>query len=157
MHKEIHKEITVSRIIHAPVARVWQAWTDEKQVRQWWSPKGFTTPVCEVDARVGGAINIVMLGGEGMGQFSGMKAPMQGVFTEVIENKKLAFKNVALDEQGHHLLEGMTTVMFSDEDGQTKVTVETGASGEGEMVPAMLAGMEQGWNEQMDKLVEFLK
>jgi uncharacterized protein YndB with AHSA1/START domain len=153
----MQKEITITRILNAPRARVWKAWTDEKQVQQWWSPKGFTTPVCEVDARVGGVISIVMLGGEGMGQFTGMKAPMKGVFTELVENEKLAFTNIALDEKGNHLLEGMTTVMFTDENGKTQVTVHTGASGEGDMVPAMLAGMEQGWNEQMDKLVEFVE
>src|SRR6202035_4046261 len=33
---------------------VWKAWTDPKYVMQWWGPKGFTAPVCQMDFRVGG-------------------------------------------------------------------------------------------------------
>jgi uncharacterized protein YndB with AHSA1/START domain len=97
-----------------------------------------------------------MQAGDNMGPMSGMKAPMKGVFTEVIENKKLAFTNIALDEKGAHLLEGVTTVTFEAVGDKTKITVHTGAAGTAAGVEQMLGGMEQGWNEQMDKLVAFV-
>jgi uncharacterized protein YndB with AHSA1/START domain len=152
----MEKYITLTKEISTPVEKVWQAWVDEKQLQQWWAPKGFTNPVCIVDAKVGGELNIVMQGGENMGPYSGMKAPMKGVFTEVDENKKLAFTNIALDEQGNHLLEGKTEVTFEDVGGKTKLTVHTEAAGTAPGVEQMLGGMEQGWNEQLEKLALFV-
>jgi uncharacterized protein YndB with AHSA1/START domain len=32
---------TISRVIDAPLDRVWKAWTDAKQLKHWWGPKGF--------------------------------------------------------------------------------------------------------------------
>jgi uncharacterized protein YndB with AHSA1/START domain len=153
----MEKYITLTRTINASVEQVWKAWVDEKQVAQWWAPNGFTTPLCEVDAKVGGKLYIVMQGGADMGPFSNLKAPMKGIFTEVVENEKLVFTNIALDDKGNHLLEGVTTVTFEDVAGSTKLTVHTGAKGTMPGVEQMLGGMEQGWNEQLNKLVGFVK
>jgi|SRR6185312_16151027 len=150
------KEIMIVRTFNAPREKVWQAWTDPKQLQEWWSPRGFTTPVAEVDARVGGNIYIVMLAGEGLGQMSGMKAPMRGTFTEVTEPERLVFSNNAVDESDNVLLSGTTEVTFEDEGGKTKMTIRASAEGTAPMTDMMLAGMEQGWNEQTDKLGEFL-
>jgi len=153
----MEKYITLTKTINVPVARVWAAWTDEKQVAQWWAPRGFTNPTCEVDAKVGGKIYIVMQAGDTMGPMSGMKAPMEGVFSEVVPNQRLVFTNIALGEKGEHLLEGVTTVTFEDagDGNSTKLTVHTGAAGTAPGVDQMLGGMEQGWTEQLDKLGEF--
>jgi uncharacterized protein YndB with AHSA1/START domain len=153
----MEKYITLTRTIDAPREQVWKACVDQKQVAQWWAPNGFTNPVCEVDAKVGGKLYIVMQAGKDMGPMSGMKAPMKGVFTEVVEDEKLVFTNIAIDEKGNHLLEGVTTVTFGDMKGATKLTVHTGAAGTAPGVEQMLGGMEQGWNEQLDKLVTFMK
>jgi uncharacterized protein YndB with AHSA1/START domain len=150
------KEITIVRTYNAPREKVWQAWTDPKQVSQWWAPNGFTTPTVEIDPKVGGELYIVMLAGENLGQMSGMKAPMKGVFSEVTPPEKLVFSNNALDESGNVLLSGVTSVLFEDVGGKTKMTVTTNAEGTAPMTDMMLAGMEQGWNEQSDKLGAFL-
>ena len=152
----MEKYITLTRDIDAPAERVWRAWVDEVQVKQWWAPKGFTNPVCTVDARVGSELYIVMQAGDNMGPMSGMKTPMKGTFTEVEENKKLVFTNIALDDKGNHLLEGTTTATFEDMGGKTKLIVHTGAEGTAPGVEQMPGGMEQGWSEQLDKLVAFL-
>ena len=150
------KEITVVRTYDAPREKVWQAWTDPEQLREWWAPRGFTNPTVEIDAKVGGELYIVMQAGDNMGAMSGMKAPMKGVFSEVVAPEKLAFSNEALDESGNVILSGETSVTFEDVGGKTKMTVRTGAEGDGPNVEMMLGGMEQGWNEQCDKLAEFL-
>ena len=46
------KEITIVRTYDAPREKVWQAWTDPKQLAQWWAPRGFTNPTVEIDASV---------------------------------------------------------------------------------------------------------
>jgi uncharacterized protein YndB with AHSA1/START domain len=150
------REATITRTYDAPREKVWRAWTDPKQLQQWWAPNGFSCPTAEVDASVGGELYIVMQAGENMGSMSGMKAPMKGVFTEVVENEKLVFSNNAIDEAGKVLLSGVTSVTFEDMDGKTKMTVKTSAEGDAPGTDMMLAGMEQGWNEQSDKLGTFL-
>lgn len=47
------KEITLARIVNAPRSLVFKVWTDEKHMAQWWGPKGFTAPLCKMDARPG--------------------------------------------------------------------------------------------------------
>jgi uncharacterized protein YndB with AHSA1/START domain len=60
------REIVLTRIFDAPRALVFKAWTDPKLMVQWWGPRGFTNPVCELDVRVGGAWRIVMRTPDGM-------------------------------------------------------------------------------------------
>src|SRR5882724_6733719 len=48
------ERMVVTRVFDAPRALVWEAWTNPKYVMQWWGPKGFTAPFCEMDFRVGG-------------------------------------------------------------------------------------------------------
>jgi uncharacterized protein YndB with AHSA1/START domain len=54
------REIVISRIVDARRERVWQAWTDQKHVAQWWGPRGFTTTTYKMDVRPGGVWRFVM-------------------------------------------------------------------------------------------------
>jgi uncharacterized protein YndB with AHSA1/START domain len=54
------RDMIISRRFEAPVERVWQAWTEPDQVRQWWGPAGFTAPLAEMDVREGGASLVCM-------------------------------------------------------------------------------------------------
>ena len=58
-------ELTLTRIFDAPRALVFDAWADAKHMAQWWGPHHFTNPVCEIEGKVGGRINIHMLGPDG--------------------------------------------------------------------------------------------
>ena len=56
------ERMVVTRIFDAPRELVWKAWTDPKYVMQWWGPKGFTVPVCQMDFRVGGKLSLLHAG-----------------------------------------------------------------------------------------------
>jgi uncharacterized protein YndB with AHSA1/START domain len=58
-------DMTTTRLFDAPVARVWQAWSDPEQVKRWWGPKGFTAPVARMDFREGGTSLVCMRSPEG--------------------------------------------------------------------------------------------
>ena len=151
MDAKINRDLVLTRVFDAPRAVVWKAWTDAKQVQQWWGPEHFTNPICEMDVRVGGTLKIVMRSP------TGSEHPMKGVFREVVKNEKLVFTNIAVDENGDPLLEGMTTVIFEDEGDKTKLTLKTGASGIKSQVKFMLQGMKDGWSQSFDKLTLLLK
>src|ERR1700681_2485690 len=59
-------DLVIARVFDAPRSLVFRAWTDARHTAQWWGPKGFTNPVCELDARVGGAIRIHMRAPDGV-------------------------------------------------------------------------------------------
>ncbi len=142
--------VTLTRVLDAPRELVWRAWTDPKHLAQWFGPRGFTSSVPELDVRVGGSLRIVMHGCDGNDY------PMKGVFREVVPPSRLVFSNIAIDKDGNHLLEGETTVTLEDEGGKTKLTLHTYAKGLVPMAPQMLAGMEMGWSQSLEKMAELL-
>ena len=143
--------VTIRRVFDAPRALVWRAWTDPRIMAQWFGPRTFTTPVCELDVRVGGALRIVMHGPDGNDY------PMKGEFREVVPPERLVFSNIAIDKDGNHLLEGETTVILEEQDGKTMLTLHTCAVGLVPIAPQMLAGMETGWRQSLDKLDDLLR
>jgi uncharacterized protein YndB with AHSA1/START domain len=140
--------VVLTRVFDAPRALLWKAWTDPRMMAQWFGPRGFTSSVPELDVRVGGALRIVMHGPDGNDY------PMKGVFREVIAPERLVFTNIAIDMQGNHLLEGETAVTFAEKDGKTTLTLKTHAVGLVPIATTMLAGMEAGWTQSIDKLEE---
>jgi uncharacterized protein YndB with AHSA1/START domain len=142
--------VVITRVFDAPRALVWQAWTDPKMMAQWFGPRGFTSSVPELDLRVGGGLRIVMHGPDGNDY------PMKGVFREVIASERLVFTNIALDKDGYHLLEGETIVTFAEKHGKTTLTLRAHAVGLVPIAPQMLAGMETGWSQSLDKMAELM-
>jgi uncharacterized protein YndB with AHSA1/START domain len=142
--------VTLTRVFDAPRALVWKAWTDPVMMAQWFGPRGFASQVPELDVRVGGTLRIVMRGPDGNDY------PMKGVFREVVVPERLVFSNIAIDRDGNHLLEGETTVILAETNGNTTLTLKTYAVGLVPFAPQMLAGMEAGWTQSIDKLEELV-
>ena len=59
------KDIVTTRVLHAPRALVFRAWTEPEHLAKWWGPKGFTNTFSEYDLRPGGKWVFVMHGPEG--------------------------------------------------------------------------------------------
>jgi len=142
------RTVTITRVLDAPRALVFQLWTEPRHVAQWWGPRGFTNPVCEMDVRAGGAIRIDMRAPDGT------VYPMTGTFREIMPPRRLVFEAVAEDHAGNVLLRSLTVVTFADEGGKTRVTVHADAVGLAPAAPQMLAGMEAGWTQSLEKLAE---
>jgi uncharacterized protein YndB with AHSA1/START domain len=142
----MERTVVITRIFDAPRHLMFKMWTDPVHLAQWWGPSGFTNPVCEIDARPGGAIRIVMRAPDGV------EHGMKGVFREVVEPEGLAFTNIAVDQAGNHMLEGFTTVTFVEQGSKTRLTVETSIAGLVPEAVQMLKGMEEGWSQSLVRL-----
>ena len=142
--------VKIVRQFDAPRDLVWKAWTDPALLAQWFGPSCFTSSVPVWDLRVGGELRIVMHGPDGNDY------PMKGVFREVVAPERLVFSNVAIDNDGNHLLEGKTTVTLTEHAGKTTLTVKSHMVGLVPIAPQMLAGMEAGWTQSIDKLQELV-
>jgi len=140
------REITITRMFDAPRAVVFRAWTDAGQLAQWWGPKRFTNPVCEIDVRVGGAIRIHMRSPDGN------TYPMKGEFREIVPPERLVFTNIAVDAAGNPIIEGLTTVTFAEKGGKTTMTLHTRGRAVVDYAVGYLKGMEAGWTGSIDKL-----
>ena len=140
------REITLTRIIDAPRELVFRMWTDPAHLAKWWGPRDFTNPVCEIDARPGGAIRIVMRAPDGTDY------PMAGTFREIVVPERLVFTNCALDRDGKILLDGLTAVTFAKQGEKTKLTVQTRATALVHAAARYLEGMQAGWEQTLDGL-----
>ncbi|HEY6269280.1 MAG TPA: SRPBCC domain-containing protein [Candidatus Acidoferrum sp.] len=143
-------ELVITRMFDAPRSLVFTAWTDPKQVAQWWGPKGFTNPVCELDARPGGTILIHMRGPDGR------VYPMTGVYQDVVEPERIVFTSAPLDEKGIPLFELLTTVILEEQGGKTKQTVTVRVIKRGPDAAQYLAGMGVGWTQTLERLAEYV-
>jgi uncharacterized protein YndB with AHSA1/START domain len=107
------REVVITRIFDVPRGLVFKAWTDPEHMARWWGPQGFTNPICELDARVGGAWRIVMRSP------AGIEYPCGGVYREIVEPERLVFTNIATDNEGNPVLDGLTTVIFVEHGGNS--------------------------------------
>jgi uncharacterized protein YndB with AHSA1/START domain len=53
-------DLSISRIIRAPRAAIWKAWTDPRQFEQWWIPEPARYKVVAMEMRPGGAFKTEM-------------------------------------------------------------------------------------------------
>ena len=135
-------EMILTRVFDAPRELVWRTWTEREHLTQWWGPKGFTLPGCEMDFRPGGTYRFVMRGPDGRDN------PFHGVYREIVRNGRIVFTAILDNLPGHELL---TTVTFADEGGKTKLTVrQTTPPGEAGR------GQNQGWSETLERLADHL-
>jgi uncharacterized protein YndB with AHSA1/START domain len=140
--------LTLKRVLNAPLSAVLEAWTDERLVKRWWGPRGFTNPVCIVDARPGGEIHIDMRGPDGV------VYPMAGAFREITP-KRIVLSTSALNG-GEPFLETLNTVDLAERGGKTELTMRATVVRAKPEAEQALAGMEEGWSQSLDKLAEFL-
>jgi uncharacterized protein YndB with AHSA1/START domain len=141
-------EVTVNRLLDAPRELVFEAWTDAKRLARWWGPEPFSNPVCEVDARPGRRMRIVMRGPDGTDY------PMSATFHEVVTPERLVFLAIAEDDRGNALLEALTAVTFEEIDGKTLVTVRASGTPRTPIGAEYLKGMEEGRTQSLNSLAE---
>jgi uncharacterized protein YndB with AHSA1/START domain len=144
------REFIITREFAAPRELVFKAWTDPKQLAQWWGPRGFTNPVCEWDVRPGGEIYAVMRAP------NGERYPMGGEFHEIIAPEKLVFTTGALDEKGEMIFVFLHIATFVEQDGKTKLTLNSRVLKTTTDANKYIGGFEAGMTQSLEKLVEFL-
>ena len=59
------REIVITRVINAPPALVFEAFTEVRHLSKWWGPEGFSTTTRAFEFRVGGEWDFVMHGPDG--------------------------------------------------------------------------------------------
>jgi uncharacterized protein YndB with AHSA1/START domain len=87
METTANTQITIEATVNAPIEKVWDAYTDPKQIIRWNSPSDdWHSPRAENDLRPGGAFNYRMEAKDGSFGFD-----FGGTFDEVKPNELLAY------------------------------------------------------------------
>lgn len=151
----VKKDLSFERTYTAPRERVWQAWTQADLLQQWWGPEKTFIPECEVDARVGGEIRIVMEADEGMGKYRGTRWPMVGTITDLDEGARMCFDARSWTEGE----EEQTTIRHTNEltladgpGGTTVMTLRVTITEIGSGAKLAAFGMKWGYKQQFEKL-----
>ncbi len=112
----VDREIVMTRIFDAPRELVWEAWTDPKQVVQWWGPNGFTTTIHEMDVKPGGVWRHTMHGPDGTDY------PNKSVFVEVVKPERIVYSHGG-GKQGGPGAQFQATWTFAAQGDKTKLTI----------------------------------
>jgi uncharacterized protein YndB with AHSA1/START domain len=142
------RKLTITRIINAPRKTVFKAWTDPKQMEQWWGPHGFTASGGTMDLKPGGKWQIRMDAPQ-MG-FNNLWT--KGTFKEIVEPEKLVLTNEGSAGDGEPFIKAVNTLTFEEQQGKTKLTLEIVVNYVAEGWENAYAGMEQGWSQSLEKL-----
>ncbi|CAN5519669.1 SRPBCC family protein [soil metagenome] len=82
-------ELTISRLINAPPAKVWAAWSTPEHLEKWWIPAPYQCQVVKLDLRPGGGFETRMR--EGGGDF---QPHVEGCFLDIVPESRLIFTTV---------------------------------------------------------------
>ena len=143
-----HDEGTVvmTRVFDAPRSRVFEAWTQAEHLGKWYAPKGFTITDCAADPRPGGVFRMRWRAPWG-GTYS-----VRGEYREVLPPERVVITCTLDDEEGASRLEEIINVWFEESGSRTRLRLESTARGSGAQAPRMLAGLEKGWTQTVDRL-----
>jgi uncharacterized protein YndB with AHSA1/START domain len=141
------RDLVLARMIDAPPAKVFRAWTDPALLVQWFAPLPWTTPKAELDVRPGGSNMVVMRGPDGT------EFPNRGVYLEVVENQRLVFTDAFVAAWEPSSKPFMTVILtFEDEGGKTRYTARVRHWTVADREAHEKMGFHQGWGQCADQL-----
>jgi uncharacterized protein YndB with AHSA1/START domain len=149
----VEHELVLTRLIDAPREKLFRCWTEPRLLKQWFAPAPHSTPVAEVDLRVGGACNIVMRSPDGQ------DIPCPGTYLEIVPNRKLVLTDAYTGDwepkTGRPFITAI--ISFDDEDGKTRYTAKVRHWSAEDKKTHEEMGFHRGWGQCADQLAALAK
>lgn len=144
------RELVLTRILNAPRAKVYEAWTTPEILKQWFVPKPWTTSQAELDVRPGGSNYIVFRDPEGK------EYPNRGVYLEVVKNERLVVTDAYVKGWEPSEKPFMTAILtFEDAGpGKTKYTARVLHWTAEDCATHVKMGFHEGWGQCAKQLEE---
>ncbi|WP_207481549.1 SRPBCC family protein [Arenibaculum pallidiluteum] len=141
------RELVLTRLIDAPRANVYRAWTDPGVVTRWFTPPPWKTVHAEMDVRPGGSSLVVMQGP------NGEEIPNRGVYLEVVPGERLVITDAYVRAWEPAEKPFMTAILtFADEDGKTRYTARARHWTAEDRRRHEEMGFHEGWGIATDQL-----
>lgn len=136
--------LQITRVIKAPRARVYEAWTDTSKMG-WWGPEDSETLEFTADFRPGGSWRWRLRTLEG-------EMVARGVYREVVPNERLVYTWQWEDDSDWENVESMITVELRDHPEGTELRL----THDGFPSDQSLENHRGGWTEALGKLARQL-
>ena len=151
---DTNHELSLTRLVDAPRSALWRCWTEPDLIKQWFTPRPWTTPVVEVNVRPGGSSYMVFRGPDGE------EFPNRGVFLDVVPGERLVFTDAYTEAWRPSPKPFMTaSVTFADEAGKTRYTARVRHWSAEDRDRHEEMGFHEGWakaTEQLEALARSL-
>ena len=138
--------LEIVRFINVPTERVYDAWTDPAQLRQWFGPENVRTRNITADVRVGGKYrwDLTSPEGEEMSAF--------GEYKELVPGKKIVFTWQWDDDEDWKDRSSVVTVELFERRSGTELRLKH------EQLPTEESRdrHDEGWNSLLNRLEQFL-
>ncbi len=145
-------EIHVTRTVDAPRDLVWKMWTEAEHIKHWWSPRGFTTPECTIDLRVGGNWHYAMEDGRDRQRYWSI-----ATYEEIVPVERLRYRDAFSNEAGDRVPpETTVTVNLIDRGEKTEMRSVIVCDSKEQRDQLVEMGMLEGMSQTLDKLDEYL-
>jgi uncharacterized protein YndB with AHSA1/START domain len=142
-NKAATETIVVTRVINAPCEKVFRAWTEPKQMAQWFSPDDIECREVKASVKVGGAFRIHMVSKKG-DHFA------IGKYKEIVKNELL---RMTWEWEAFRMPESILTVAFEDLGETTRITLtHEGLPDKGEAKDHT-----EGWTSALKKFARLMK
>lgn len=137
----------LTRVIRAPRAAVFAAWTKAEHIRNWFAPEVYSVPEARIEPHAGGAFEVLMRGPGGIEHWT------RGTFRSVEPIDRLAIDMRVDDGNGDPIFLALTEVTFLDVSEGTRIdVVQTYDVRQPHFAMQMLQGAAIGWTQTVDKL-----
>lgn len=140
-------ELKLTRLIDAPRHALYRCWTEAELIKQWFTPRPWTTPVVEIDVRPGGSSHMIFRGPEGQ------EFPNDGIYLGVVPDERLVFTDAYTSAWVPSAKPFMTGIItFADEDGKTRYTALARHWTAEDRKSHEDMGFHDGWGKATDQL-----
>lgn len=147
------RELTITRDVDVPAEKLFRGWTEPELMKQWFTPKPWSTVEVKTDVRAGGSSYVVMRSPEGQ------EFPNSGVYLEVVPNKRIVFTD-AFTSAWEPSEKPFFTAIVTFEDlgnGRTRYTATARHWTAEDRQKHEEMGFDPGWNLALDQLIEVAK
>lgn len=141
------RELSFSRVLHAPRSAVWACWSDSELIKRWFVPAPHKVTACAIDLRSGGRFDTTF-------QVGDQTMENKGVFLEVVDGEKLVFTDAYSADWEPSTAPFMTAIVtFEDtDDGETLYTATVRHWTEEDSAKHRDMGFYEGWGIVADQL-----
>lgn len=143
------RELMIERLIDAPPAALWRAYTEH--LNEWFCPPPWRAEVVEMDLRAGGRATITMHGP------NGEVMPNDGVYLEVVPERRIVFTDAFTGDWNPAGPFMVGIFEFEPEGDKTRFRGRARHWSDEALEQHKAMGFEQGWGVMADQLAAVAK
>lgn len=144
-----NKTIVVSKEFNASLSQVWDAFTKQKDLDEWWAPKPWASRTKEMNFEVGGQRFYAMVGPEGQEHWAIQQ------FKSITPKSNFKMYNTFADKDGNADASGSEwDLTFSEQNGKTTVTITITNESLERMEQQLEMGFKEGFTMTLESLAK---